>query len=97
MRVLGLCLLVWGLIVSFLGRLVAGNRLTVPVEVRWRFRLEPGRVYHVRLRFADFGSGEFYARLQRGGQITVPVEVVEGEKLRRGDFMRVSIQVEDEG
>jgi bifunctional DNA-binding transcriptional regulator/antitoxin component of YhaV-PrlF toxin-antitoxin module len=97
MRVLVLCFRVSGLIVSFLGRLVAGNRLTVPVEIRWRFRLEPGRVYHVRLRFADLGSGEFYARLQRGGQITVPVEVVEGEGLSRGDLVKVSIQVGDEG
>jgi bifunctional DNA-binding transcriptional regulator/antitoxin component of YhaV-PrlF toxin-antitoxin module len=32
--------------VSFLGRLEAGNRLTVPVEIRWRFRLEPGDLYY---------------------------------------------------
>ena len=85
------------MIVSFLGRLAAGNRLTVPVEIRWRFRLEPGQIYHVRLRFADPGLGEFYARLQRGGQITVPVEIVEGEELSRGDMMKVSIQVGDKG
>lgn len=39
--------------VSFLERLIAGNRLTVPVEIRWRHRLEPEKVYPVRFRFAD--------------------------------------------
>ena len=82
--------------VSFLGRLVAGNRLTVPVEIRWRFRLEPGEIYLVRLKFADWGSEEFYARLQKGGQFTVPIEIVEGEALSKGDVMRASIQVGDE-
>ncbi len=52
--------------VSFIGRMVAGNRLTVPVEMRWRFRLEPGEVYHVRVEFEDWGSAEFYARLKMG-------------------------------
>ena len=40
----------WVLRVSFLGRLVAGNRLTVPVEIRWRFRLKPGETYLVRAK-----------------------------------------------
>ena len=34
--------------VSFMGRLVAVNRVTVPVEIRWRFRLGPGETYLVR-------------------------------------------------
>ncbi|MFB0557666.1 MAG: hypothetical protein ACETVY_00985 [Candidatus Bathyarchaeia archaeon] len=51
---------------SFIGRMVAGNMLTVPVEMRWRFRLEPGEVYHVGVEFEDWGSAEFYARLQMG-------------------------------
>ena len=82
--------------VEFLGRLIAGNRVTVPVEIRWRFRLEPGEIYFFRLRFADWGSEEFYARLQKGGQITVPIEVVEGGGLEKGDVMRVRIHVRDE-
>jgi bifunctional DNA-binding transcriptional regulator/antitoxin component of YhaV-PrlF toxin-antitoxin module len=81
--------------VEFMGRLAAGNRLTVPVEVRWRFRLEPGTVYHVRLGFLEWGSAEFYARLQRGGQLTVPIEVVESAELERGEFIKVCLQVDE--
>ena len=33
------------MMVKFLVRLIAGNRLTVPVEIRWRFKLEPGDIY----------------------------------------------------
>ena len=82
--------------VSFMGRLVAGNRLTVPVEIRWRFRLEPGEIYLVRLEFEEWGSAQFYARLQRGGQVTVPVEVVRAAGLERGEVMEVIIDVGDE-
>ena len=81
---------------SFMGRLVAGNRLTVPVEIRWMFRLEPGEIYHVRLEFEEWGSAEFYARLQRGGQVTVPIEVVRAAGLERDEVMKVSIRVSDE-
>ena len=56
--------------VSFLGRLVAGNRLTVLVEIRWRFKLEPGEICLVRLEFEGWGFAEFYAWLQRGGQVS---------------------------
>lgn len=81
--------------VEFLGRLAAGNRLTVPVEIRWRFRLEPGTVYPVRLGFMEWGSAEFYARLQKGGQLTVPIEVVESAELERGETMKVRIQIDE--
>ena len=79
--------------VEFLGRLIAGNRLTVPVEIRWRFKLEPGEIYFIRLKFANWGSEEFYARLQKGGQITVPIEIIQGEGLEKGDVMQVRIHV----
>jgi bifunctional DNA-binding transcriptional regulator/antitoxin component of YhaV-PrlF toxin-antitoxin module len=79
-----------------MGRLVAGNRVTVPVEIRWRFRLEPGEIYRVRLEFEEWGSAEFYARLQRGGQVTVPVEVVRAAGLERDEVIEVFILVSDE-
>ena len=82
--------------VSFMGRLVAGNRVTVPVEIRWRFRLEPGEIYRVRLEFEEWGSAEFYARLLRSGQVTVPVEVVRAAGLERGEVMKVFMHVSDE-
>ena len=79
-----------------MGRLVAGNRVTVPVEIRWRFRLRPGEIYRVRLDFEEWGSAEFYARLQRGGQVTVPIEVVRAAGLERGEVMKVFMHVSDE-
>ena len=81
---------------SFLGRLVAGNRLTVPVEVRWWFKLRLGEIYLVRLEFEEWGSAEFYARLQRGGQVTVPVEIFRSAELGRGELMKAYIQIRDE-
>ena len=79
-----------------MGRLVAGNRVTVPVEIRWKFRLEPGEIYLVRLEFEEWWSAEFYARLQRGGQVTVPVEVVRAAGLERGEVMEVFVHVSEE-
>ena len=79
---------VWVLEVSFLGRLVSGSRLTVPVEIRWRFKLEPGEIYLVRLDVEEWGSAEFYARLQGGGQVMVPIVVVRAAVLKRGEVMK---------
>lgn len=79
--------------VGFLARLRACNGVTVPVEVRWGFGLEPGTPYAVRVSGGGFGR-EFYARLQRGGQLTVPPEVVVDEELEIGDLLDVALEVE---
>ena len=79
--------------VGFLARLRACSRVTVPVEVRWRFGLEPGTPYAVRVSGGGFGR-EFYARLQRGGQLTVPPEVVVDEELEIGDLLDIALEVE---
>ena len=79
-----------------MGRLVAGSRLTVLVEIRWRFKLRPGEIYLVRLEFEEWGSAEFYARLQRCGQVTVPIEVVRTEELEKGEVMKVFMHMSDE-
>jgi bifunctional DNA-binding transcriptional regulator/antitoxin component of YhaV-PrlF toxin-antitoxin module len=79
--------------VGFLARLRAWNRVTAPVEVRWRFGLEPGTPYAVRVSGGGFGR-EFYARLQRGGQLTVPPEVLVDEELEIGDLLDVALKVE---
>jgi len=79
--------------VVFLARLGACNRVTVPVEIRWRFRLESGTPYAVRVSGSGFGR-EFYARLQRSGQLTVPPEVVVDEELEIGDLLDVTLEVE---
>jgi len=78
--------------VGFLARLRACSRVTVPVEVRWRFGLEPGTPYAVRVSGGGFGR-EFYARLQRGGQLTVPPEVMVDEELEIGDIVEVTLEM----
>jgi hypothetical protein len=73
-----------------------GEQADGVLEIRWRFRLRQGEIYFVRLKFADWGSEEFYAQLQKGGQIAVSIEIVEGEAMSKGDVMKVPIQVRDE-
>jgi hypothetical protein len=79
--------------VAFLARLGACNRVTVPVEVRWRFRLEPGTPYAVRIR-SGFGT-RFYVRLQKKGRLTVPPEIVADHRLKAGDIVEIAIEVEE--
>jgi bifunctional DNA-binding transcriptional regulator/antitoxin component of YhaV-PrlF toxin-antitoxin module len=78
--------------VVFLARLGACSRMTVPVEVRWRFRLEAGRVYTVRT--GKLFDREFHARLMKNGQFTVPSEVVAVERLKKRDLLNVTLEVE---
>jgi len=55
------------------------NRIQIPVEVRWRYKLEPGELLKVLEQpvggFSVSGE-EFIARLLRDGRITIPWEVV---------------------
>src|SRR3990170_7236056 len=65
--------------VEFLARLQKLNRIQIPVEVRWRYKLEPGELLKVLVQpvggFSVSGE-EFIARLLRDGRITIPWEVV---------------------
>ena len=65
--------------VEFLARLQRLNRIQIPVEVRWRYKLEPGELLKVLVQpvggFSVSGE-EFIARLLRDGRITIPWEVV---------------------
>ena len=64
--------------VEFLARLQKSNRIQIPVEVRWRYKLENGELLKVSVQPVDgFVRGEeFIARLMGGGRITIPWEVV---------------------
>ena len=79
--------------VNFLARLQAKNRVQVPVEVRWRLRLEAGELLYIDVNpHGDYNHRDFYARLQKGGRFTIPNEVVEVLELRRGDLLEVKIR-----
>ena len=65
--------------VEFLARLQKLNRIQIPVEVRWRYKLEPGELLKVLVQPVDefsVSAEEFIARLLRDGRITIPWEVV---------------------
>jgi bifunctional DNA-binding transcriptional regulator/antitoxin component of YhaV-PrlF toxin-antitoxin module len=76
--------------VEFLARLQKLNRVQIPVEVRWRYKLEAGDMLSVQVQsFGDFsvGSEKFVARLLGDGRITVPWEVMWKLGLGKGRHM----------
>ncbi len=76
--------------VSFLARLQVENRIQIPVEVRWRYKLEPGQILRLEIYpMNGFNSEEFFARLQLGGRINVPWEAVWALELKHGEMLRV--------
>ncbi len=79
--------------VEFLARLQKHNRIQIPVEVRWRYKLEHRELLKVSVQPVGgfFVRGEeFIARLMGGGRITIPWEVVWHFKLDKpGCMLRV--------
>jgi len=76
--------------VSFLARLQVENRIQIPVEVRWRYKLEPGQILRLKIYpMKGLSSEEFFARLQLGGRINVPWEAVWALELKHGEMLRV--------
>lgn len=65
--------------VEFLARLQKLNRVQIPVEVRWRYKLEPGDILKAEvypIGVLGVGPEKFVARLLGDGRITVPWEVI---------------------
>jgi len=76
--------------VSFLARLQAENRIQIPVEVRWRYKLESGRILRLKIQpVGGFNSEEFHAKLQHNGRVNVPWEVTWILELKYGLMLRV--------
>ncbi|MBE0511694.1 hypothetical protein IBX38_01440 [Candidatus Bathyarchaeota archaeon] len=74
--------------VQFLARLQKWNRIQIPVEVRWRFKLEAGELLNVRVSpVGGLADEQFVARLLSGGRITIPWEVVWALKLDKPGYM----------
>jgi hypothetical protein len=69
-----------------------GNRVQVPKNVRWEFRLETDQVMRVSVgvvgSFAD--KERFYARMRRDGRITIPkvtVSLLLRDSVREGQSL----------
>ena len=82
--------------VWFYGRLQRGNRVQVPVLVRWRFGLEAEEVLRVKVSGVEFGgrSVVFFGRLQKGGRITVPRVEAEVSGVKAGSVLKVGLLAE---
>jgi len=80
--------------VSFHALLQRENRIQIPVEVRWKYKLEHGEILHVRIwvhgEFLPIKE-EFHARLQKQGRVTVPWETVARLKLKPGILLAVKL------
>ena len=77
----------------FTARVQRGNRVQVPVLIRWRHRLDPGEVLDVYLSIVgEFGSERFYVRLHRDGRFTIPKIVVEKLGIREGSMVEVMLE-----
>ena len=75
----------------FLARLQRGNRVQVPVLIRWKHRLDPGEVLKVRVRSEEVGGRSFYARLGRDGRFTVPKIVIEYLEVEPGEVLECTL------
>jgi len=74
--------------VGFLARLQKLNRIQIPVEVRWRYKLEPGELLKVEVHpVGGLDSEGFVARLLADGRITIPWEVAWHLKLDKPGYM----------
>jgi len=80
---------------EFPAKLQIGNRIQVPVLIRWKYRLDPGDVLRVRLWSRRTLSGEsFYARLGKDGRFTVPKIVVEELEAKPGTMLKCTLYFE---
>jgi len=57
--------------VSFKAVVQKNRRIHVPVLVRWRFKLESGKVFKVHLKLGHHFE-EFYGRMGTDGRLTIP-------------------------
>jgi hypothetical protein len=88
-----------GEVVEFLAKLQKWNRVQVPVEVRWRYKLERGELLRFKVcPVGRFAEEEFVARLMGGGRITRPWEVAWALKLDKPGYMlRVRVSLKGSG
>lgn len=77
---------------EFLAKVQVGNRVQIPVTVRWRNRLEPGEVLTVTVRSA--ARRKFYARYCKDFRITIPKLVAEDLGIEPGEVVEVILHPE---
>jgi bifunctional DNA-binding transcriptional regulator/antitoxin component of YhaV-PrlF toxin-antitoxin module len=61
--------------VEFTAALQRGNRIQIPRNIRWRFKLEPDQVLKVAVTSTQSFAEKFepfYCRMNKDGRITIP-------------------------
>lgn len=76
---------------EFLARLQKGNRIQVPVLIKWKHKLDPGEVLKVRVWSVETGGRSFYARLGRDGRFTVPKIVAKDLEVEPGEVLECKL------
>ena len=75
---------------KFLAKLQKGNRVQIPVLVRWRHKLKPREVFKVQVA-KSFIPATFYGRLTRDGRLTIPKTVIQEIKAEPGDILNITL------
>ncbi len=80
---------------KFVTRLQKGNRIQLPVLIRWKYRLEQGEIFKVNTRNPEKYKNEtFYARLGIDGRITIPKLILELIEAEAGTILEVTLYPE---
>ena len=94
--------------VEFKARIQKGNRIQVPVKVRWAHKLEPEEPWQVEIdvkypRMELYMGGErrttypqkekFYATMSKNGRITIPQRIVREFPQQGKDLPGSSVEV----
>jgi len=80
----------------FHARVQAGNKVQIPVLIRWKNKLEPGEVFHMEINKVDeYKSEKFYVRLGKDGRVVIPKLAVERLGIKHRDVLSCTLYVEN--
>lgn len=80
----------------FVVRLQRGNRIQVPVLIRWKCKLTPREIFKVNVQNPEkYKNESFYARLSSDGRITIPKLILERIEARPGTVLEITLYPAD--
>ena len=84
--------------IHFLAILQRENRIQIPIEIRQRFKLQPGKFLKIKIEsLCEYTSikEQFFAKLCTDGRITLPWEIRLKLKAKPRQMMRLYLYPED--
>ena len=78
---------------EFLAKLQKGNRIQIPVLIRWKHKLKANEILDVSVEEYDGDMPEerFYAKLGSAGRFVIPKIIVEHLKLNPKDVLIITL------